>query len=242
MIEKIQLLTDINGGFPPFMSIINTDFSFSRWASDGAYCQKINGEKTLIFSIRGVTATICRLSKTADTAELSSFLDFLGIKNVLSDFFFEEISFEERAVLKAKPMHCDFVDASFVTSSSRLGDYKNIFQLLCPDGSFENWYSLFSAKVNNSFAFGVYMMFGDVPVSCAIAPFIFEKNSVVAGVFTNEAYRKKGYATNCIKALLNYLYNRNIENVYLWCEDKNIRLYENTGFSLHGKIYIKKEE
>lgn len=242
MIKKIQEFTDINGGLPPFMSVINTDFRFPRWASDGAYFQEINGERTLLFSVRGATATICRLSENADTEELSSFLEFQGIRNVLSDFFFEEIPFEERAALKATPEYGSFCDAVVITPFSRLNNYENIFNLLSGNGSFEAWYSLFSAKVNKSFACGVYMTENDVPVSCAVAPFIFEDTAVIAGVFTNENHRKKGYATKCVKALLSDLQKKNIENVYLWCEDKNIKLYENIGFSLCGKIYVKKEE
>ena len=242
MIKKLCDFTDINGGFPPFMSVINTDFLFPGNASDGAYFQEINGEKTLLFSVRGVTATICRLSENADAEELSSFLDFQGIRNVLSDFFFEEISLEERAVLKAKPEYEAFDGVAVITPSSRLNDYGNIFNLLSGNGSFEGWYSLFSAKVNKLCACGVYMMKDDAPVSCAVSPFIFENSAVVAGVFTDENYRKKGYATICVKALLNEMKKNCIEDVYLWCEDKNIKLYENIGFSLCGKIYVKKEE
>ncbi len=242
MIKKIHQFTDINGGFPPFMSVINTDFLFARWASDGVYFQEINGEKTLVFSFRGVTATICRLSEKADTGELSSFLEFQGIKNVLSDFFFEEIYLEERAVLKATPEFEAFCDTIVITPSSRLSSYESVFNLLSRNGSFETWYSLFSAKVNKSFSCGVYMVTDDVPVSCAVAPFIFGNTAVVAGVFTSESHRNKGYATRCVKALLSELQKKGIEDVYLWCEDKNIKLYENIGFSLYGKIYIKKEE
>ena len=242
MIKKMYQITDINGGFSPFMSVINTDFHFARWASDGVYFQEINGEKTLLFSIRGVTATICRLSEKADTLELFSFLEFQGIKNVLSDFFFEEIPLEERAVLKATPEYEAFDDAVVITSSSRLIDYKRVFNLLSRDGSFESWFSLFSAKVNKNSSCGIYMMEGDSPISCAVAPFVFENNAVIAGVFTSESYRNKGYATRCVKVLLSELQKKNIEEVYLWCEDKNIKLYENIGFSLYGKIYIKKEE
>lgn len=242
MIEKMYQLSDINGGFPPFLSVINTDFLFARGSSDGVYFQEIDGERTLLFSLRGVTATICRLSEKADTQELLSFFEFQGIKNVLSDFFFEEICLEERAVLKATP-ECELSsDTIVITPSSSLSDYESVFNLLSRNGSFETWYPLFSAKVNEGFSCGVYMTENTIPVSCAIAPFIFENSGVVAGVFTTESHRNKGYATRCVKAILSELQKKNIKDVYLWCEDKNIKLYENTGFSLYGKIYIKKEE
>ena len=242
MIEKMYQFTDINGGFPPFLSVINTDFRFARGASDGVYFQEINGEKTLLFSIRGVTATICRLSENADTQELSAFFEFQGIKNVLSDFYFEEISLEERAVLKATPDYETLSDAIVITPASRLNDYENVFNLLSRNGSFEAWYPLFSSKINEFFSCGVYMMEEDAPVSCAVAPFVFGNLGVIAGVFTSESYRNKGYATRCVKALLSELKKNNVEEVYLWCEDKNIKLYENIGFSKYGRIYVKKEE
>ena len=242
MIKKMCQFTDINGGFPPFLSVINTDFLFARGASDGVYFQEIDGERTLLFSFRGVTATICRLSEKADVEELYSFFELQGIKNVLSDFFFEEMCLEERAVLKANPQNDEFYDVVIITPSSSLSDYESVFNLLSGNGSFEAWYSLFSAKVNKSFSCGVYTMADGIPVSCAVAPFIFGNAAVVAGVFTNESHRNKGYATRCVKALLSELQKKNIEDVYLWCEDKNIKLYENIGFSICGKIYIKKEE
>ena len=242
MIKKSCEFTDINGGYPPFMSVINTDFYFPRSASDGAYFQEIDGVRTLLVSFRGVTATICRLSEKADTQELSSFLAFQGIKNVLSDFFFEEIPLKERVVLKATPQCNSLSDVKVIAPSSSLSDYQCIFDLLSANGSFEMWYPLFSAKVTKGFSCGAYMSANSTPVSCALAPFVFEKSGVIAGVFTSESHRKKGYATRCVKALLNDLHKKNIEDVYLWCEEKNIKLYENIGFSLCGKIYIKKEE
>lgn len=242
MIKKMYQITDIDGGFPPFLSVINTDNLFARGASDGVYIQEIDGERTLLFSLRGVTATICRLNAKADTQELSSFLDLQGIKNVLSEFFFEEISLEERAVLKITPEYELTNDAISITTSSKLSEYKNIFNLLSRNGSFEAWYPLFSTKMNKGFSCGVYMIENSVSVSCAVAPFVYENSGVIAGVFTDENYRNKGYATRCVRSLLSELQRKNIKEVYLWCEDKNIKFYENIGFSLYGKIYVKKEE
>jgi GNAT superfamily N-acetyltransferase len=242
MIKKAFQFTDIDGGFPPFLSVINTDNVFERGASDGVYFQEIDGERSLVFSLRGVTATICRLNRKADTKELSSFLELQGINNVLSDFCFEEISFVERTVLKIKPEFEPLNEAVVLTSSSSLKDYKSVYNLLSINGSFEAWYPLFSAKVDKGASCGVYMTNGSAPVSCAVAPFIYEKSGVIAGVFTDENYRCKGFATRCVRSLLSELQKKNVEEVYLWCEDKNIKFYENIGFSLYGKIYIKKEE
>ncbi len=242
MIKKITEFTDINGGFPPFMSVIQTDFKFASNNSDGAYYQEIESEKTLLLSIRGVTATICRLSENVDVEELSFFLNFNGIENVLSDFFFEGFNLEKRAVLKVKP-YTEVTEKAIVLSfASRLADYENVFKLLSKNGSFDVWYPVISRKINNSCACGVYLEEKSIPVSCAVAPFVYGETGVVAGVFTDESYRNKGYATKCVKALLRELKKENVNIAYLWCEDKNIKLYENIGFSVCGEIYVKREE
>jgi N-acetylglutamate synthase-like GNAT family acetyltransferase len=242
MIKKMQQHTDIDGGLPPFLSVINTDFLFAIAPPDGVYFQEIDSVKTLLFSLRGVTATICRLSEKADAQELLSFFELQGIKNVLSNFFFDGICLEERAVLKMVTEYELPSSCIAVSPLSTLSDYENIFNLLSRNGSFETWYPLFSAKINKGFSFGVYFMEYSVPISCAVAPFVYESSGVIAGVFTSEAHRNKGYATRCVKSLLSELQKKNIKEVYLWCEDKNIKFYENIGFSLCGKIYIKKEE
>ncbi len=242
MIKKITEFTDINGGFPPFMSVIQTDFKFASNNFDGAYYQEIESEKTLLLSIRGVTATICRLSENVDVEELSFFLDFNGVQNVLSDFFFDGYNLEKRAVLKIEPYE-EFIEKIVVlTPASKLADYENVFKLLSKNGSFDVWYPVISRKINNSCACGVYLEENSIPVSCAIAPFVYGKTGVVAGVFTDENYRNKGYATKCVKALLSELKKENVNIAYLWCEDKNIKLYENIGFSVCGEIYVKREE
>lgn len=242
MIKKTYQFTDTDGGFPPFLSVIYTDFLFARGASDGVYIQEIDGERTLLFSLRGVTATICRLNAKADTQELSSFLEFQGIKNILSDFCFDDIYLEERTVLKITPEYEPLDSTVAITPLSSLSDYERVFNLLSRNGSFEAWYPLFSTKINKGFSCGVYMVENSVSVSCAVAPFVYENSGVIAGVFTDEKHRNKGYATRCVRSLLSELQRKSIKEVYLWCEDKNIKFYENIGFSLYGKIYVKKEE
>lgn len=242
MIKKMQQHIDIDGGFPPFLSVINTDFLFPLGFSDGVYFQEIDGSKTLLFSLRGVTATVCRLNKNADTQELLAFFELQGVKNILSDFLFDGVCLEERAVFKITLEEHSVRDVLTISQSSTLSDYINVFNLLSGNGSFEAWYPLFSSKINKGSAYGVYLMKDSAPVSCAIAPFVYENSAVIAGVFTDEAYRKKGYATRCVKSLLGELQKNDVKDVYLWCEDKNIKFYEDIGFSFCGKIYIKKEE
>ena len=241
MIIKLQSLSDITGSLP-LMSVIQTDFSFVCSESDGVFCQEINNEKTMLFSLRGPTATICKLSGNIDSEELSSFLEFYKITNLLSDFEIPGFSLECRTVLKAEIQQKRVKNLISLSPESRLVDYENIFNLLSKDGEFDVWYPLFSKKVNNICAFGVYALENGTPVSCAVAPFTANKSGVVAGVFTKESHRKKGYATKCVKNLLVDMKSNGVEEVYLWCETHNIKLYENIGFSVCGKIYVKKEE
>lgn len=241
MIKSITDLSDIRGT-QPLMSVIQTDFYFAINDSDGVYVQLIEGEKTLVFSLRGGTSTICRLSENADVDELSSFLKFRQVGNILSDFFFDGFGLEKRAVLKAMPQSGFFANTVVLTPASRLSDYQHVFNMLSKKGSFGAWYPAFSRKVNKSCACGVYIAENSNAVSCAIAPFVFDKVGVVAGVYTDENHRKKGYATKCVKALLSELRKKNVDHAYLWCEDKNVKFYEDIGFSLWGEIYAKEEK
>lgn len=242
MIKRITDFTGISDGLPPLMPVIKTDFQFACTDVDGVYCQEENGEKTLLVSLRGVTATVVRLSDNANTEELISFLNFHQMKNVLSDFCFDATGLEKRAVMKAVT-DCAFSEnATILTPASRLWDYENVFNLLSKNGEFEAWYPLFSRKVNNSCACGVYISENSTTVSCALAPFVCGDTGIIAGVYTDEKYRKKGFATKCVKSLVAELKNKNVETAYLWCEDKNIKFYENAGFSVCGEIHVKKEE
>lgn len=241
MIKKLTDLSDISGVLP-LMSVIQTDLRFACADYEGVFCQEINEEKTLVLSLRGETATICRLSTNVDVEELSLFLSFRQVENILSDFCFEGFSFEKRVVLKAETQYAPCDNINVLSASSSTKDYKAVFQLLSHKGEFEIWYPPFGRKVNNLCACGVYLSDNSIPVSCAVAPFVFGDVGIVAGVFTNEKYRNKGFASRCVKSLLSELKSKGVEEAYLWCEDKNIKLYESIGFSVCGQIYVKKEE
>ena len=241
MIKKISDLSDIRGS-QPLMSVIQSDFDFPSGTSDSVFYQEINEEKTLVLSLHGVTAAICKLSSEPDIDELVSFLHFRGVTDVLSDFFFEGMCLKKRAVLRVSVQGEIGTNIMHLSPYSRLGEYKAVFDLLSCYGSFDVWYPTFSRKVNKFRAFGVYLADNGIPVSCAIAPFIYGEVGIIAGVFTDTAQRGKGLATRCVKALLSDMKQKNVEVVYLWCEDENVNLYKNMGFSVCGEIYVKKEE
>ena len=193
-------------------------------------------------SLRGETATICKLSDCIDIEELVLFLEFRQVKNILSDFFFDGVCLEKRAVLKAQPQYKSAENIFVLSVSSSIKDYKAVFHLLSHKGEFEAWYPPFCKKINSLHACGVYLTENSATISCAVAPFVFDCVGIIAGVFTAENNRKKGYGSRCVDALLTDLKSKGVEQVYLWCEDKNIKLYESIGFSVCGQIYVKKEE
>ena len=242
MIKKLNSLANTDGGFPPFMSVIKVDYLFPQGNTDGVFCQELNGKNTLVFSLRGQTVTMCKLSEDANVEELLSFFEFYGIKNILSDFLIDGLQLGKRTVLKAQPRFSASKSIITLTAESVLKDYKNVFGLLSNNGDFAAWYPSFSRKINNAYACGVYAKEESVPVSCAVAPFISDGIGIVAGVYTEPSHRGKGYATGCIHALLSELKSKSVNTVYLWCEDKNINLYKNAGFTVCGEIYVKKED
>lgn len=241
MIKRLTDLSDISGSLP-LVSVIQTDFYFACEASEGVFFQEINGVKALIMSLRGTTATICKLSNCVDVEELSLFLAFRQIKNVLSDFYFDGFNLEKRAVLKAVPQYEAIEEVNVLSALSSTKDYKAVFELLAYKGEFEAWYPPFCKKINSQHACGVYLTDNESPVSCAVAPFIFNSVGIIAGVYTAKRDRKQGLGSKCVKALLAELKSKGAEQVYLWCENKNIKFYENIGFLVCGEIFVKREE
>jgi N-acetylglutamate synthase-like GNAT family acetyltransferase len=241
MIKRLTDLSDISGSLP-LVSVIQTDLLFACADAEGVFFQEVDGIKTLVLSLRGTTATICKLSDFFDAEELLLFLAFRQIKNVLSDFYFEGCSLQKRAVLEVVPKHEVIENINVLSALSSTKDYKSVFELLAHEGEFEAWFPSFCRKINNGYACGVYLTDNESPVSCAVAPFVFNSVGVVAGVCTTENSRKKGLGSKCVKALLADLKTKGAEQVYLWCEEKNIKFYESIGFSVCGEIYVKREE
>ena len=241
MIEKITDLESISGVSSPLFSLIYTDGAFSSDGIDGAFIQGAhNGGITALFSVKNTCVNLVTLGNP-DFFELKSFFEFSKVGEILSDKppdmicnvqkeysllrFLGSQSFESRCV--------------HLTSQSSTDEYKNIFSLLSErDGSFENWFTGFSRKINSENAKATYVCVGKRIVSCALAPSVYKESSVIAGVYTLKEYRNKGYASECVKGLLNELSDRNVRCVYLWCEDDNIGFYEKLGFVKTGKVFM----
>jgi len=67
-------------------------------------------------------------------------------------------------------------------------------------------------------------------VSVAAATAFTDKAAMIVGVGTLEKYRNKGYATKCVKALCNDLYQRNMQGVLFYNNPAAGRIYHRLGF------------
>jgi predicted GNAT family acetyltransferase len=133
------------------------------------------------------------------------------------------------------------IDVSFLLETSKSSEYLGVYNLLNDsEGEFSRWYSNFSKKINSGVACGVYKVYDDSIVSTVMATAIYDKTAIISGVFTNPLYRGRGYASECVKAVINELYKKNVEKVYLWCEEDKIPFYEKLGFKFMGQIYLRK--
>lgn len=240
MIKKATDKINLSGVSSPLLPLIYCDFSFNSGDSEGVYFQyNENDEITAVFSLRNGCITLAGIGES-NISELFMFFKFAGVSEVLSDFMLDD-SCEDLPLLKASARCVSNSDISFLDVSSTLGEYQSVYKLLSERGdNFPCWYSVFSKKINSSFACGAYKKDNGLIVSTATATAIYEKNAVISGVFTNSLYRGKGYATECVEALINKLYHENVSNILLWCEEDKIPFYEKIGFNVSGRIYLRK--
>jgi predicted GNAT family acetyltransferase len=131
-----------------------------------------------------------------------------------------------------------YTDVWFLNEASRMSEYLGVFSLLneC-EGDFSRWYSVFSKKINSSDALGAYKVCGDTIVSTATVTAVYGDTAIVSGVYTHSSFRGRGYASECLKAVVNELFKRGVKEVYLWCQDDKIQFYKKLGFEICSEIY-----
>lgn len=241
MIEKITDLESISGVSSPLFSLIYTDGVFSFDGIDGVFIQRAqNGGITALFSVKNTCVNLVTLGNP-DFFELKSFFEFSKVGEILSDKPLDMICNVQKEYSLLRFLGSQSFESNCVhlTSQSSTGEYKNIFSLLSErDGSFENWFTGFSRKINLENAKATYVCVDKRIVSCALAPSVYKETSVIAGVYTLKEYRNKGYASECVKGLLNELSDSKVRCVYLWCEDDNIDFYKKLGFVKTGKVFM----
>lgn len=240
MIKKVTDTDSLSGVSSPLLPLIYCDFIFNSGDTEGVYFQyNENDEITSVFSLKNGCITLARV-KDADLSELSMFFDFLGVSEIISDYPLDD-SFEKIPLLETTARYENASDVSFLLETSKLSEYLGVYNLLNDsEGEFSGWYSNFSKKINSGVACGVYKVYDDSIVSTVTATAIYDKTAIISGVFTNPLYRGKGYASQCVKAVINQLCKKNVEKVYLWCEEDKKTFYKKLGFKFSGQIYLRK--
>ncbi len=241
MIEKITDFGSLSGVLSPLLPLIFTDGRFSQQDIDGAFLQKTeDGEIQAVFSLKNTCVTLVLVSDKG-TEELENFFSFCGVTEILSDKPVTKFCKNQKdlSLLEFCGAFEEECNGAGLTAKSTINEYNKVYNVVFEEGNnFENWFPEFSKKINSDNAFAIYSEIDDRVVSVAISPAIYENIAVIAGVYTLKEYRKKGYASECVKGLLCKLKNRNITKVYLWCEDNNIDFYRKLSFINRGKIFI----
>ncbi len=222
--------------------MVYTDFLFPLSDSDGVYEGVYEEKSAFLLSLKNGTATLIKTGDSFDTEELVAFLRFWSVNDIISDFKTDFIN-KEYHLYSCVPKEQLNQATELLTPFSRFFEYKKIYEILNPDGkNFDYWFSSFSRKINSSKNICCYYNEAEAVNSVCVVSGIYNGKAVISGVATHSENQKKGYASKCIKSVLNELYNKNISDVYLWCEHKNTAFYEKLGFNKIGEIYYKTEE
>ena len=240
MIEKITDFGSLSGVSSPLLPLVFADGCFSQNDLDGAFLQRTeNGEIQAVFSLKNTCVALVLLNCNA-TEELEKFFCFCGVSEILSDTSVMQFSKTQKELnlLEFCKAYGEDNDCLSLNRQSTIGEYQGVYKLVFEEGNnFEKWFPEFSKKVNSFNSFATYLKVNDNIISAAISPAVYKNTAVIAGVFTLKEYRNQGYAGKCVKALLKELRENNICHIYLWCEDNNLKFYENLGFKNIGKIY-----
>lgn len=243
MIKRLEDFECLSGVNSPLLPIIYCCFRFPLGELDGAYIQYDENEKfACFFCVEGNSVYLSSCEGVIDYSELSSFFELAGIEFVTSDKTLG-LSFENQKryeLLYFDGSRADYDEACrFLTPESSVDDYKIIHSVALGDvGEFENWYLSFSRKLNNGCSAASFLYDSRRAVSAVCVPFIFEDTAVISGVETLCDERKKGYGSRVISSVINYLSERKVCNIYLWCKNDKLGFYKRLGFKERGGIYV----
>lgn len=234
MIGKLTDIGELSGVSSPLLPLIYCDFYSCSNDTDGVYIQTVDGDITLVLSLKNGSVSLSLLSDNWDKDELLSFVKFTHTGYITADFKWDD-SVESFCLMERSSDNVSYNDVTVITPQSTVREYRNIHSLLGDAGDdFDSWYVQFSGKVNNGSAVAVYT---EDFRSCAVCTAVSDGTGIVAGVYTDEQYRGKGYGKKVVSGLLSAMNSAGISDAVLWCEDKNIAFYENLGFTRKGEIY-----
>ena len=241
MIEKITDIGNLSGVSSPLLPLIYAEGFFSQNELDGAFLQKSEDEEIqAVFSLKNTCVTLVILNSDA-TDELSTFFNFFGVTEILSDKPVMQFSNKQKELelLFFCGGATEQKNHTSINPESTIDEYNGIYNVVFENAdNFEKWFPEFSKKVNLCQAFGTYFKVDNEIVSAAISPAFYKNAAVIAGVFTLEKFRNKGYATRCVNGLVNELIENNATKIYLWCESDKVPFYQKLGFKAIDKIYF----
>ncbi len=243
MIKRVTDINSLSGVTSPLLPLIYADFYFRSNDTDGVYVRH-DDELNIdcVLSLKNGCVTVININSSVDIDELESFFEFCGVSFCISDYSFGYADEKALPLLLCSPKETDSKDVDFLSGKSNTREYECVYNLLSENGeNFEQWFTVFSGKVNKGMAAAVYKSVDSVVVGTAVATGIYEDSAVISGVFTSVEHRNKGYATECVKMLLNRLYESGVKKVYLWCEEEKISFYNKFDFQYLGKIYLRED-
>lgn len=133
----------------------------------------------------------------------------------------------------------NFIERSVVLQPSIREMYsllKAVFDAQMPP--FENWYVDVSHRIRHELCNVAGVKKADVLVSTAMTVAESETAAIIGAVATHPEYRKRGYASMCIRSLVDRL-TKEKDFRTIWISPKNdnaLRLYSSLGFTVSGKI------
>lgn len=241
MITRITDFKCLSGVSSPLLPLVYSSFCYPQNECDGAFLQTDEkGNVNSLFSLSGNSVVLISIVD-GDFDELRSFFSFFKVKYITSQMHIDCFcaSFEKHPLMQVKGNPQCKADCGSLTSSSSLSEYKSVHTLVGDnENKFEDWFPVFSKKINNENGFATYFEADGKMVSTAVAPFICGDCAVIAGVATDVAFRRRGFASLCVSSLVNTLVSKEKNNIFLWCKESLIPFYEFAGFTLCGNIYI----
>lgn len=237
MILKISDFEEMSGVSSPLIPLFFCNYKFPSSATDVVYKIVFNGKTEGFISVKSEFAFCLACTDISDIDELESFLSFLHIDEFLSDFRLGEYS-GKVFLMTAPTRRYDKNDCTVSSQRWNTRCYRALFGLLDGKGDFTQWFTSFSRKINEGYAFAVCK--GEPFIGCAVAPFVYGASAVVSGVFTMQNYRNKGIASECLKTLMSVLCDNRVENAALWCSEDNCGFYEKNGFRVEKTLYLRK--
>ncbi len=241
MITRVTDFECLSGVSSPLLPLIYSSFCYPQNECDGVFLQ--TDEKGCInslFSLSGNSVVLISVVD-GDFEELRSFFSFFKVKYITSqmhiDCFCTDI--EKHPLMNFNGRLQGEAGCKTLTASSSINEYKAVHSLVGGNETgFADWFPVFSKKINNGNGFATYFEADSKAVSTATAPFIYGDCAVIAGVATNPAFRKQGFASKCVNALVSALIFENKNNIFLWCKESLVSFYESSGFTLYGDVYI----